>query len=1176
MTDLTKILSSDQSLTLTGVAEGFDAIMLADLARGLTQSARPRPLLHITTDDMRLQAISDALAFFGRDIEVINIPAWDCLPYDRVSPKASISAERLSGLYHILEWHKRPQAERRPLVILTTINAALQKLPPRSMFEGASWSARVGDRVNEQHLMAVLQASGYQRTDQVMETGEYALRGSLIDVFPPESAHPLRLDLFGDEVDSIRTFDPLSQRSDTKIDQIRLLPVSEFLLNEDSISRFRAGYREIFGTVLDDDPLYEAVSTGRHYHGMEHLLALFHTDMETMFDYTGDALTLVDHHTDDARAERHKDIQDYYAARKENADTTSLYTTPYKPLPPERMYLTEDDWDRLTAPLAVHQISPFLAEADATTVNFGAKLGRDFAPERAQAANPDTAQKTNIYDTLRQHVITLQKAGKTVIFASYSGGARDRMGGVLADHGMKQAQMIDSWSQHQRLDKNSIGLVVLALEHGFETDDLALITETDLLGDRLIRKSKRARKADNFITEAASLAPGDLVVHINHGIGRFEGLKTIDVVGAPHDCLLLSYQGGDRLYLPVENIEMLSRFGAEGADVSLDKLGGTGWQTRHAKLKERIREMAGELIKVAANRELVAAAKAQPPEGMYAEFCARFPYPETEDQARAIDDVIADLGRGRSMDRLVCGDVGFGKTEVALRAAFIAAMNGLQVGVVVPTTLLARQHTATFRERFRGLPIRVEQLSRLITTKDANQVKDGLKSGQVDIVIGTHALLSKSVKFSQLGLLIIDEEQHFGVAHKERLKQMKADVHVLTLTATPIPRTLQLAMSGIRDLSIIASPPVDRLAVRTFVAPFDEIVIREALLREHYRGGQSFFVCPRIADIDEAAAFLKEHVPEVRFTVAHGRMTPGEIEDTMNAFYDGKYEVLLATTIIESGLDLPRVNTMIVYRADMYGLAQLYQLRGRVGRSKLRAYAYLTVPPNKRLTDTAEKRLQVLQSLDTLGAGFTLASHDMDIRGAGNLLGEEQSGHIKEVGLELYQQMLEEAVANARTGALESTEDDIWSPQINIGASVLIPERYVRDINLRMGLYRRLGDLRDKQDIEGFAAELIDRFGSLPEEVEHLLQVLSIKSDALKAGIEKIDAGPKGMTIQFRGDRFANPAGLVDYISKRAHRAKLRPDHKLVLLGSWQRVQDRLDACGALAVGLARLANSSL
>ncbi|MFZ0607924.1 MAG: TRCF domain-containing protein, partial [Xanthobacteraceae bacterium] len=583
------------------------------------------------------------------------------------------------------------------------------------------------------------------------------------------------------------------------------------------------------------------------------------------------------------------------------------------------------------------------------------------------------------------------------------------------------------------------------------------------------------------------------------------------------------------------------------------------------------REIAGELIKIAAERQLREAPQLAVDPGLYDEFCAGFPYEETDDQLAAIAAVNNDLGSGRPMDRLVCGDVGFGKTEVALRAAFIAAMNGKQVAVVVPTTLLSRQHFKTFSERLKGYPLHVAQASRLVSAKDLAAVKKGLAEGRIDIVIGTHALLGKSIKFKDIGLIVVDEEQHFGVGHKEKLKQLRAEVHVLTLTATPIPRTLQLALSGVRDMSIIATPPVDRLAVRTFVSPFDPVTVREALLRERYRGGQAFYVCPRIEDLADSKTFLDKTVPEVRVAVAHGQMAPTVLEDIMAAFYDGKYDVLLSTTIIESGLDIPTANTLIVHRADMFGLAQIYQLRGRVGRSKLRAYALLTLPAKRRITPQAERRLKVLQSLDTLGAGFQLASHDLDIRGAGNLLGDEQSGHIKEVGYELYQQMLEEAVLSMKAG-ITAPAADKWSPQITIGTPVLIPEDYVTDLPVRLALYRRLAEIEDERDIEAFGAELVDRFGSLPEEVEYLLQIVAIKTLCRRANVEKIDVGPKGAVLSFRDNIFSNPDGLISYIARHPVGARVRPDMKVVFFDEWETPKARIKGATDILRALAGIA----
>ena len=606
--------------------------------------------------------------------------------------------------------------------------------------------------------------------------------------------------------------------------------------------------------------------------------------------------------------------------------------------------------------------------------------------------------------------------------------------------------------------------------------------------------------------------------------------------------------------------------------MALDKLGGTAWQGRKARMKQRIRDMAGELIRVAAARKLRDAETMAPAEGAWDEFCARFPHAETEDQTRAIADVLEDLASGRPMDRLICGDVGFGKTEVALRAAFVAAMSGSQVAVVVPTTLLSRQHFRVFSARFQGLPVRIGQLSRMVTAKEAADIRRGLADGDINIVVGTHALLAKGTTFAALGLLIVDEEQHFGVAHKEKLKALKADVHVLTLTATPIPRTLQLALTGVREMSLIATPPVDRLAVRTFIMPFDAVVIREAIQRERFRGGQVFCVVPRIEDLGRMAERLAEIVPEARTVQAHGRLAPTELERVMTEFSDGKYDILLSTNIVESGLDMPAVNTLVIHRADMFGLGQLYQLRGRVGRGKQRGYAYLTWPQLHRLSAAAEKRLTVMHSLDALGAGFTLASHDLDIRGAGNLLGDEQSGHIREVGIELYQQMLEDAVAEMRAEkGRRRAEDRDWTPNIGLGLPVLIPETYVRDLPVRLGLYRRIGGLASDAEGEAMAAELVDRFGKLPEEVENLLQVVSLKRACREAGVEKLEAGPKGMVVSFRGNAFRNPAGLVSWLSSRGGAIRLRPDHKLAVVREMT-VAERVRVARDVVVNLNRLA----
>jgi transcription-repair coupling factor (superfamily II helicase) len=1137
-----------RALTLSGVADGAEGLVVADLARAA--AAKPGAgavsLVVVCRDGPRMAQLARALAFFAPDVAIHEFPAWDCLPYDRVSPHAGVVAQRMTTLSRLA----RLKGNAGPSVVLTTVNAALQRVPAKDLIATQAFSAVAGTMLAMDGVIKWLELNGFTRSSTVREPGEYAVRGGIVDLYPPGLADPVRLDFFGDTLESIRAFDAETQRTNAELRALDLVPVAEFQLTSETIRRFRQEYVKAFGAAAND-PLYEAVSEGRRHPGMEHWLPLFHQKLDTLFDYVPGAAVAVEPLVEDAARERLAQIADYHDARRQALEMDRAGTT-YKPLPPDRLYLTDAEWHGRLDSAALARLTPFAVpgETKGALIDIGARAGRNFSAERAEA-------EANVFDAVTKHVHALQAAAKRVVIAMWSEGSRERMSHVLADHGLMNLANVADYPAALARPKTEIALAVLGLESGFETGELAVIGEQDILGDRLVRRRRASKRPEDFIAEVTSLDAGDLVVHVDHGIGRFVGLQAIQAAGAPHDCLELHYAEGAKLYLPVENIELLSRYGAEDANVQLDKLGGVGWQTRKARLKNRIREMAAELIKIAAARQLHDAPRLTVEHGTYEEFCAGFPYDETEDQETAINAVLDDLASGKPMDRLVCGDVGFGKTEVALRAAFVAAMSGKQVAVVVPTTLLARQHSKTFADRFRGFPVKVAQASRMVSSAELKAVKQGLADGSVDIVIGTHALLGKAIKFRDLGLLVVDEEQHFGVAHKEKIKSLRAEVHVLTLTATPIPRTLQLALTGVRDLTIIASAPVDRLAVRTFVAPFDSVVAREALLRERYRGGQSFYVCPRIEDLAEAKAYLDQTVPEVRVAVAHGQMPSTVLEDIMAAFYDGKYDVLLSTTIIESGLDIPSANTLIVHRADMFGLSQLYQLRGRVGRSKTRAYALFTLPANKRITAQAERRLKVLQSLDTLGAGFQLASHDLDIRGAGNLLGDEQSGHIKEVGFELYQQMLEEAVMSMKAGVADAAPDR-WSPQITIGTPVLIPEEYVADLSVRLGLYRRLAEMEDERDIDAFGAELVDRFGTLPEEVQHLLKIVAIKGMCRRANAEKIEAGPKGVVLSFRDNTFANPDALVAFIRDQGAAARVRPDMKVVFFQDWPNPEQRL------------------
>ncbi|MFC3096339.1 transcription-repair coupling factor [Alteraurantiacibacter palmitatis] len=1160
MPDFSRILAATSPLTLASLARGSQPLVLADLARAAAANGKGGRAVFIAPDDAAMRAVADAAHFFAPELEVIEFPAWDCLPFDRASPALSVSARRLSALYRLQAGGRGVQ------LVVTTINAVLQRVLTPFRIRESVRELKPGVTIGHESLAALLQRQGYSRTDTVADSGEFAVRGSIFDIYPSGLEGGLRLDFFGDELESLRLFDPATQRTTGTVEGHLLLPASEALIDEASIKRFRTHYRETFGAAATQDPLYEAVSEGRRLAGMEHWLPMLEEKLATLFDYLNPAdQVVIEAGALAAAEERLADIADYHRQRREVAGQAK---GSYRPLDPAALYLTRAELDTGTAALPIHKAVIFAEPASDKVIDFGFRSARDFTPERAAGQNA--------YEAAARHFADAAKAGKRALLAAYSEGSRSRIASILSEAGTEML-LADSWQD--ALGKAAKGkpvAMVLPLDTGFANDEIDLVSEQDLLGDRLVRRRRKKKDADAFLAELQALRRGDLVVHLDHGIGRYLGLEAIAVGKSQHDCVMLEYAGGDKLYIPVENLEVLSRYGSGEEGAVLDRLGGEAWQRRRARLKERIGLIAAELMQVAAQRALKVAPVLEPDEASYNPFVDRFPWAETEDQDAAIADVLADLAAGKPMDRLVCGDVGFGKTEVAMRAAFVAAMAGQQVAVVAPTTLLARQHYNGFVDRFAGFPLNIGRLSRLVPAAEMKATREGLEAGTIDIVVGTHAILSKTTKFKNLGLVIVDEEQRFGVNHKERLKQLRADVHVLTLTATPIPRTLQMAMSGLRELSTIQTPPVDRLAVRTYVMEWDDMVIREALLREHHRGGQSFIVVPRIADMEAVADWLHQNVPEIRYVAAHGQMSPGEVEERMSAFYEKKYEVLLSTTIVESGLDIPSANTIIIHRADRFGLAQLYQLRGRVGRSKIRAYAYLTTPADTALSEVAEKRLKVLGDLDSLGAGFQLASHDLDIRGAGNLLGDEQSGHIREVGFELYQSMLEDAILAAKAGAMGlERKAEAFSPQITVDAPIMIPDDYVPDLAVRMALYRRLNEAQGKAELEALAAEMIDRFGPLPDATQNLVKLIEVKQQAIAAHIAKIDVGARGTLVTFHQDSFPDPAGLIAYVERLKGTARLRPDMKLVIERAWGDPQSRLNGLAQLTKGLSNIAKKA-
>lgn len=1119
-----------KNMTLSNMCDGYEAFALQKM---ITSSL---PLLYIASDGVNLAQTAALLRFIAPNLKVLEFPAWDTVPYDRVSPNSAVAAQRVKTLSEIVFAEPKQQ-----YAVITSVGAVLQKLAPAKIFRNAQKHFKVGATLNFEQFLHYMSLNGYTRVEQVMEAGEYAVRGDIIDVFPSGAENPLRLDLFDDEIERIRIFDAVSQRTIGERQEYTFQVAGEVVLDADTIRHFRENYRELFGAGGMKDEMYEAISQGRKYIGMENWLPLFYEEtLPTLFDYIPNALVVVGKNVSEAAKAKVEGVRDYYQARLEalNAQKKAVDDEIYRPLPPEKLYLNEQMFEEKLKACSATFMSSLTLPADENVLDMRTIPGRNFT----HAKHINTAE---VFKELSDYLAENGKLQRVV--CCYSEGSRERLLSLMREYNIQNIAAANTWQEALTVAAHKkVALVLADLPHGFRDEKYCLISEQDILGERQHRKARKVTSKD-FIADVSTLAVGELVVHIEHGIGRFMGLENIMAGGAPHDCVKLLYAHDDKLFVPVENIDVISRYGSDDANVALDVLGGQAWQAKKAKVKAKIKDIAEKLIRVAAERHLKSAESFVAPSGTYDEFCARFPFSETDDQMHAIQDVLQDLSAGEPMDRLVCGDVGFGKTEVALRAAFAVAMSGAQVALIVPTTLLARQHYLNFYERMQGFPLKVRMLSRLSTAKEIRQTKEGMADGSVDIVIGTHALLAKDIKFANLGLLIIDEEQHFGVAHKERLKALKSDVHVLTLSATPIPRTLELSLTGVKQLSIIATPPVDRLAARTFVMPFDRVMIKEAIYREKFRGGQTFFVCPRVADIADVAKILRELVPEIKVAVAHGQMAATELEEIVGDFADGKYDVLLSTTIIESGIDMPRVNTMIIYRADMFGLAQLYQLRGRIGRSKVRGYCYFTVPPKKKLNQTAEKRLSILQALDTLGAGFSLASHDMDIRGSGNVLGTEQSGHIKDVGIALYHHMLEEEIARQRAGQMAESKagNTDWAPQITTGVPLMIPENYVKDLGVRLGLYRRIGALKEQNELLDMREELIDRFGPIPPEVENLLQTIEIKQLCYKANIAKIDAGAKGILLAFHNNTFAAADKLLDLVAKSFGVLKIRPDQKL-------------------------------
>lgn len=1081
-------------------------------------------ILLIFADEESTISAYKQLKFFdsnkNENSNILYFPSLDTIPYDRVSPSTEILSKRANVLTILSQKTKK-------YIVVTAAQNLITKLPTPDIFSNSTIIIEPGMKLDVENLLIFLVKNGFTRAASAVDSGEFAVRGEIVDIINANNKG-YRINFGWELVESIREFDTYSQISKATLKSLTISPASESLLNSETITNFKNKFLQTFGVNHISTPLYESIISGHKFHGYEHLTPLFFEKMCLLPEFLDKQHTIIyDNLCLQAILEQENSYKDFYESRllsnKNNPDSF------YFALPPKNHICSAD------------QAKSFLEENNNFLIEGGNQNGYEVI-ENISATSK--TEKKSEFEKLFEIIIRNKK--KIPIIFCNSRSSTERIKQITSDYGYVSVSI----KKLSEAKKNIINLVIAPLKHSFSSNKYLLISERNILGDKFITQSHKSskKKLKNILTELDNISEGEIIVHKEHGIGMFERIQTIYVDDIAHDCLKIIYANSDILYLPVENIDQIKKYGNDGA--VLDRLGGVNWQKRKAKLKNRIKDIADKLIKVTAKRLL---AKTNPTKfdiNEYEKFANKFPYSETEDQLSSINDIKNDLESGKLMDRLICGDVGFGKTEVAIRAAFMVTHDinddRPQIAIISPTTILAKQHYTNFTERFKNHGIKIGQLSRLVKPTEAKNVKTGIEKGDISIVIGTHALLSSNIKFKNLKMIIIDEEQHFGVAQKEYLKQLKTGVHVLSLSATPIPRTLQMSMVGIKDLSLIATPPIDRLPVRTSVIPFDPVIIRDALMRERFRGGLSFYVVPKIKDIEWVEKQLTKFVPELRYKVAHGQMPASEIDTVMNDFCEGKFDILLSTTIIESGIDIPIANTMIIHRSDILGLSQLYQLRGRVGRGKVRGFAYLTLPHYKKATQHSMQRLDVLQNIDSLGAGFTIAGHDMDLRGFGNLVGDEQSGHIKEVGSELYQEMLDEAIEELKQNKNETKNLD-FTPSINLNIPVLIPSEYIEDSSLRLAIYRRAGDLKSNTEIEAFKDEMVDRFGTLPNEFGNLLNMVKIKNRCTELKIESLDSGPNGFVMKFN-ENFDVSEMVLSFVKKHPRHAKIKPDNKLVFL----------------------------
>lgn len=1067
-----------------------------------------------SNEEEALQLYKQAL-FFSSNENIYYFPSYDTIPYDHASPSPNILSRRAEILTKLA-------TNSNGKVLITHAASLLNKLPPKDFFSKYFLKLSPKIKFTTDELAMFLVENSFTRNASSIDVGEFAVRGEIIDIILP-GPKAYRVNFSWDYIESIKEFDIDTQISTKSCLELVISPANEIVLNTETIINFKNNYLRSFGVNHTDNPLYEAVISGRKFSGYEQLLPLFYDSCSNLVDYLNDPIFIFDNLSKQAILEFEHSYNDFYSARSEvnKLKFNSFYPT----LAPTSLYFTASE------------IIGLLEQKNNILISYE---NSEQASLIENISSTSFIEKKTVFDKLFE--VIKANSRKKIIIGSSVLSSFERIKSIITNYEYTYNEI-----EYLREAKiNVINIALLPLNQSFVTCEYLFITASELLEEKS-SSTNTNKKLKNILLELDNLAEGEFVVHKDHGIGQFLKLEALEIKGKLHDFLKILYAGNDKLYIPVENIEVIKKYGNDNAE--LDKLGSVSWQRSKAKLKNRIKEIALHLIQIAAKRKLNTSASVEFDLEEYDKFCANFPFSETEDQLTAINDIREDLRSGMLMDRLICGDVGFGKTEVAMRAVFMVAKSLNehlpQVAVVVPTTILCSQHFSRFIERFKGFGLNIKQLSSIISSKEAKIVRSELESGKINIIIGTHSLLHKNTKFFNLKLLIIDEEQHFGVSQKEFLKQLKSSTHVLAMSATPIPRTLQMSMTGLKELSIIATPPLNRLEVRTAVMPFDPVIIRDSLLREHFRGGRSFYVVPRIKDIENIEKQLKQIVPELSYKIAHGKMTPNKIDEVMSEFYAGKFDILVSTTIIESGIDIAEANTMIIHKADMLGLGQLYQLRGRIGRAKMRGYAYLTVESHKKMTSHSLRRLEIIQNSCALGSGFTIASHDADLRGFGNLIGEEQSGQIKEVGTELYQEMLEEQIALFKDEPVVSEQQFI--PTINLGLSVFIPDNYVSDSALKLGLYRRIGNLSNEIEVEKFKDEMIDRFGSLPIEFNNLLDIVKIKLLCFKLNIENLDSGDNGFVIKFYKNADMTDK-ILKFVSSYSNQAKIKPDNKLVFI----------------------------